>query len=137
MAARTKTRAAPRTLEAAGKKLWQEIAGEYELRPDEYRILEDACREADLVDVMAKAQRAEPLLIEGSQGQMVLNPLVSELRQHRATVSTLLAKLKLPDLPESDAGGGSGDGDPAPTLGNDRAAKARTAANARWSRRGA
>ncbi|GAA1138460.1 hypothetical protein [Nocardioides aquiterrae] len=134
MAARTATRPVPRTLEAAGKKLWREIAGEYELRPDEYRVLEDACREADLIELLAKAQRDEPLLIEGSQGQMVLNPLVSELRQHRATLSGLLAKLKLPDLPDEGEGSGGG-GQPAPA--NDRSAKARDAANARWSRRGA
>lgn len=134
MATKPKTRPAPRALDAAGKRLWQEVAGEYELRPDEYRVLEDACREADLIDEMAKAQRGEPLLIEGSQGQMVLNPLVSELRQHRATLAGLLAKLKLPDMPAS--GEGEGDGGSAPAA-NDRAAKARDAANARWSRRGA
>ncbi len=133
MAARTATRAAPRSLEAAGKKLWNDIAKEYDLRPDEYRILEDACKQADLVDFISAAQKKEPLLIEGSQGQMVLNPLVSELRQHRTTLSNLLAKLKLPDLSST---GGEGGGDPTPAA-NDRATKARDAANARWSRRGA
>lgn len=124
-------RPAPKSLEAAGKKLWREIAKDYDLRPDEYRVLEDAAQEADLVDVMAAAMRDEPLMIEGSQGQMVLNPLVSELRQHRTTLSNLLAKLKLPD----DSGeAGASDGEP---VVDDRATKARAAANARWSRRGA
>jgi hypothetical protein len=124
-------RPAPAGLDKAGKKLWREIAKDYDLRPDEYRVLEDAAREADLIDFMSEAMRDEPLLIEGSQGQMVLNPLVSELRQHRTTLSNLLTKLKLPD----DIGdAGDGGGEPA---GDERATKARAAANARWSRRGA
>jgi len=135
MAARTARRAAPRSLDAAGKKLWQDITAEYELRPDEYRVLEDACKQADLVDFISDAQRKEPLLIEGSQGQMVLNPLVSELRQHRTTLSNLLTKLKLPDL--SSGGEDTGGGDAPKPAANDRATKARDAANARWSRRGA
>jgi hypothetical protein len=125
-------RPVPRDLDAAGKKLWRDIAKEYDLRPDEYRILEDACRQADLVDFISSAQRKEPLLIEGSQGQMVLNPLVSELRQHRTTLSNLLTKLKLPDDPT-----GAGEGDGGKPAGDERATKARAAANARWSRRGA
>lgn len=138
MAATTK-RPAPRTLRTSGKKLWQDVTKEYDLRPDEYRILEDACRQADLVDELAKAQDAEDLMIQGSMGQMILHPLIAEVRQHRTTLSNLLAKLKLPDLMLDE--GGSGDGNPgesAPAAtGNDRAAKARAAANARWSRRGA
>lgn len=123
------TRTAPPHLDRAGKKLWREIAKDYDLRPDEYRILEDACREADLVEVLADAQREQPVMITGSMGQLVLNPLISEVRQHRSTLSTLLGKLKLPDDPDA-----AGQDIPA---GDDRATQARAAANARWSRRGA
>lgn len=126
MAART----TPPTLDKAGKKLWREISKDYDLRPDEYRILEDACREADLIEVLADEQAAQPVMITGSMGQRVLNPLIAEVRQHRATLSTLLGKLKLPDDPEAGDAGGD-------TAGDDRATKARAAANARWSRRGA
>jgi hypothetical protein len=137
MAATTK-RPAPRTLRTSGKKLWQDVTKEYDLRPDEYRILEDACRQADLVDELAKAQAAEALMIPGSMDQMILHPLIAEVRQHRTTLSNLLTKLKLPDLAVDDGDSGDGEGDDKPTpTGNDRAAKARAAANARWSRRGA
>lgn len=138
MAATTK-HPAPRTLRTSGKKLWQDVTKEYDLRPDEYRILEDACRQADLVDELAKAQDSEDLMIQGSMGQMILHPLIAEVRQHRTTLSNLLAKLKLPDLMLDEGGSGDGDsGESAPAAaGNDRAAKARAAANARWSRRGA
>lgn len=123
------TRTAPAHLDRAGKKLWREIAKDYDLRPDEYRILEDACREADLIEILADAQREQPVMISGSMGQSVLNPLIAEVRQHRTTLSTLLVKLKLPDEPTAV-------GQPAPA-GDDRATQARAAANARWSRRGA
>lgn len=114
----------------AGRRLWDSIAKEYDLRPDELRILEDACFEADLVEVLAKEQREQPVMITGSMGQKVLNPLIAEVRQHRATLSVLLAKLKLPDAEEPDEGA------VAPAA-DDRSSKARAAANARWSRRGA
>lgn len=113
----------------AGRRLWNSIAKDYDLRPDELRILEDACFEADLIEDLAKAQRAQPVMITGSMGQLVLNPLIAEVRQHRATLSALLTKLKLPDdEPEEGTGAPAAD---------DRSSKARAAANARWSRRGA
>lgn len=125
------TRTAPPHLDRSGKKLWREIARDYDLRPDEYRVLEDACREADLIEHLAEAQRQSPIMISGSMGQQVLNPLIGEVRQHRVALAGLLAKLKLPDdAGEVPAGSGGASGD-------DRATKARAAANARWSRRGA
>lgn len=128
MAART----APTHLQkaGAGRKLWNSIAKDYDLRPDEYRVLEDACFEADLIEDLAAAQREQPVMITGSMGQQVLNPLIAEIRQHRSTLSTLLVKLKLPDDPDAS----TGEGQP---VGDDRSTKARAAANARWSRRGA
>lgn len=118
----------PADLSKAGAKLWREIVttGAYDLRPDELRILEDACREADLIDEMEAARRDLPYMVKGSQGQDVINPIISELRQHRATLTSMLAKLKLPDDAEADAG--ERDHDP-------RATNARNAANARWAKR--
>ena len=72
-------------------------------------------------------QRGQPKTVKGSMGQLVAAPLVSELRQHRATLNTLLRSLKLPEV---DAG----------ALAEQAAAKAgeserkRAAAVARWSR---
>lgn len=107
------------------KKLWSGISGAYELRPDELRILEDACREADLIDSMVKWLDDDDIMTIGSTGQPVVNPLVSEVRQHRTVLSSLMRQLKLPD-----------DGNVEKEAG-ERSASARTAANARWSRRGA
>ena len=118
---------APKGLKAAGKRLWADIAGSgtYRLRPDELRILEDACREADLVDRLEAelAKPDTPLTVKGSQGQPVANPLVSEIRQHRQTSKALLGSLKLPDDDDARAPG-------------DASAAGRALVNNRW-RRGA
>ena len=113
---------APAGLGRAGKALWKGIAGVYELRADELRVLEDAASEADLVEQLKDGMVDQPLIVRGSQGQEVINPLVSELRQHRATLSALLRQLKLPDEGQSEA-----------AISN----QARAAANTRWARRGA
>lgn len=92
---------APSNLGTQGRKLWRSIMSVYELRPDEERILEDACREADIIERLEDEQRDRPLTAKGSMGQEVASPMVSELRQHRSTMNALLKSLK---LPETDAG---------------------------------
>lgn len=89
----------PAALAAAGTALWDSVVPQYELRPDEYRILEDACREADLIAQLQEAQAQHDLLTTGSMGQEVISPFISELRQHRTVLSNLLKALKLPDSP--------------------------------------
>ena len=113
----------PKDLDAAGTRLWDQITEKYQLRSDEARVLEDACREADLIDVLTAGMRNADLLVKGSMGQQVINPMVSELRQHRATLASLLGKLNLPD----DAGSGA----------KPRSVSARKAAAARWGSAGA
>lgn len=115
--------APPRTpvgLGVSGRKLWSGIAGPYDLRPDERRLLEDACREADLIDKL-EAEINDPdheMVVKGSMGQPVSSPLVAEIRQHRATLRALLGALKLPDDEQAAA---------------PRSVQARDAARARWS----
>lgn len=112
----------PTDLGDAGRRLWDQISGTYKLRADELRVLEDAAHEADLIATLNGGLVDAPLLVRGSQGQEVINPLISELRQHRATLASLLRQLKLPD-------------EAAPQ--QSRSSQAREAVNARWSRRGA
>lgn len=94
----------PRYLKAAGKRLWLETVEKYELRQDELETLRAACAEADLIARMEKELETEPLTVKGSMGQLVPHPLVSELRQHRATMAGLLRGLKLPDDESAGAG---------------------------------
>jgi hypothetical protein len=114
--------AMPSGLGDAGRDLWSGICGKYGLRADEARVLEDAAREADLIATLDAGMAGQDLLVRGSQGQQVINPLISELRQHRSTLAALLRQLKLPDEAADAAA---------------RSNSARAAANARWSRRGA
>ncbi len=110
----------PADLGTRAKRLWTRVASVYDLRDDELIVLEDACREVALVDRLEAELRDKPLMVQGSMGQLVASPLVSELRQHRAVVARLLAQLKLPDE----------DGRAQESVSN----AARKAANARWQR---
>lgn len=117
---------APRGLAEAGFAFWGEVTGKYELRVDELSTLEDACREVDIIQQLEVYRLADDfqMFVRGSQGQQVINPVMSELRQHVSVKKSLLAQLKLPDENSTDQGG-------------ELSAKNRAAANARWSRRGA
>lgn len=111
---------APDGLESAGAKLFTDIANKWVLRADELRVLEDACGEADLVDDLKAAMVGQDRLVKGSQGQLVINPLISEQRQHRTALATLLKQLRLPDEADTPEA---------------RSTQARAAANSRWSKR--
>ncbi|WP_432169727.1 hypothetical protein [Streptomyces sp. 1222.5] len=92
----------PVELGRRGMELWRAVLGEHELRTDELRVLEDACREVDLIERMHIELETAALVVKGSMGQDVASPLVQELRQHRALVVRLLGALKLSEE-ESDA----------------------------------
>lgn len=94
---------APSKLGPAGKALWSSIVPTYDLRPDEYRILADACREADLIERLHEALATADLVTRGSMGQEVASPFVSEIRQHRTVLANLLKTLKIPDTPAGAA----------------------------------
>lgn len=113
---------APDGLGDSGKALWVSIADKYDLRSDEARVLTDACREADLIDRIETEMSDASMIVKGSMGQPAINPMVSELRQHRGTLARMLGQLKLPDEP----GEGSGESN-----------QQRAAVNTRWSKRGA
>ncbi|WP_280317287.1 hypothetical protein [Nocardia wallacei] len=114
--------APPKGLKPGGAALWRSIVGKYELRADEQRVLREACREVDLIDTLERELATDKVMIPGSMGQRVVNPLITELRQHRATLAALLKSLKLPDEPGET---------PAAESNQQRAA-----ANTRWARRG-
>jgi hypothetical protein len=119
----------PADLAAEGSALWSAVLAEMtedELEPtaQERRYLLDACREADVIASIAAAFAGEPHVVKGSQGQPVAHPLLAELRQHRATLSQLLARVKTTEPVASE---------PHRWTSTD----ARNAANARWGNRGA
>lgn len=112
---------APKNMGARGLRFWQKVTGAYRLRPDELVVLEDACREMALIDDLNAAMVGEPMMMSGSTGQPAVNPLIPELRQHRATLKALLAQLKLPDQSEDTV------------VEESRSTQARDAAKSRWT----
>lgn len=95
------THTTPTRLGPKSRKIWHSVVDDYDLSAAEARVLEDACREVDLIERMELEQRDAPLTARGSMGQPVPAPLIGELRQHRATLARLLAQLGL------DSGGAS------------------------------
>lgn len=124
--AKPSTTKAPRGLKTAGRNMWRDITGQWDLRPDELRILGDACREADIIERLEKGLEEAPLTTFGSQGQEVIHPLFSEIRQHRSTLAALLRQLKLAEA-EDDVDTGVGSDGPM-----SRQESAARAAKARW-----
>jgi hypothetical protein len=95
---------APAGLSKAGSALWRTIASKYQLRPDELAVLEDACRTADTIAALesAWAEDGTPMTTRGSMGQLVIHPLIGELRAQRNARAALLRQLKLPDDPTGE-----------------------------------
>jgi hypothetical protein len=92
---------APSGLSPAARKLWRDVQKGQHLRPDQLRILEDACMEADLIDSLQEGLTDAPTTVKGSMGQEVIHPLISELRQHRSALTALLRALSLADTDTS------------------------------------
>jgi hypothetical protein len=114
----------PSHLGVEGELLWSSVTALHsDLGPDTVRTLVDACREADLVQRLEDELRDAPLMVRGSQGQLVASPLVSEVRQHRSVLSALLKALKLPQT--------AGD---AARAEQETSEKARAAVRARWDK---
>jgi hypothetical protein len=119
-------RRAPATLGSTGATLWRELICKYEFRPDEARVLLDACSEADLIDDLDEHLRGADRIVRGSMNQPVINPLISELRQHRSTLAALLRQLNLRDAADIEPGSMTGS--------RVRSTAARHAAHVRWRR---
>lgn len=104
---------------ARAKRLWREIVTEFELRPDELEVLASACYAAQRAHEIRNELAGMDILLPGSMGQLVANPLLSEVRNHESHVAAMLGKLK---LKETESG-----------VTSTRSGAARTAAKARWT----
>lgn len=113
----------PRGLGPKGGAFWRRIVKDYDLAVHEEFILEQACQEIDLIARLEKEVSNVLPIVKGSKDQDIANPLLVEIRHHRATVLQLVKAIKLP----VDAG------EPK----NPRSARGQAAANARWQRNGA
>lgn len=110
---------APEGMGVHGKRLWRDVVEVFVLRPDELVVLASACFAEERVYGIREELAKMDILVRGSMGQLVANPLLTEVRAHEGHVAAMLAKLKLRDVASGTAQG--------------RSEGARTAAKARWA----
>jgi hypothetical protein len=88
---------------SAGRRLFESIAAAFELDRREVAVLELAAAVADEIEVLEAELRGQRRLVETHAGTVKANPLVTELRQQRAQLGSLLNCLV-----DQDAKGPSG-----------------------------
>lgn len=96
---------APNGLGRRGKAFWQQLHAEvgfFSCEPHRLLLIEDACREADLVERLQKAVDSNDLRVKGSQQQPVSAPELAEIRLHRKALVDILKALAIPE-PEADS----------------------------------
>lgn len=111
---------APKNLGTAGLALWRAVTDKWTLRPDELRVLEDACRDRTWIETMERQIDQDGLMLAGSMGQPVDHPLLARKLQYEAG---FVAKMKFLGL----------DDDAMASEGESRSSQARDAAKSRWS----
>ena len=85
----------PNGLRAAGRRLWDSIAGEFDLDEHEVALLVETVRTVDLCDVLETRLQKDGPMIPTPQG-LKAHPAAVELRQQRIALARLLAALRMP-----------------------------------------
>lgn len=111
------------TFGPAGAAIYDAITDDCDLQEHERFQVEQAARLADEIERLRGELEAAPLIVKGSQGQPVAQPLIEATRSHRLALTRILASLKIP-APEDAA--------PVDPETRKRSEAARKAANARW-----
>ena len=114
----------PGDLGERGQAFWDQVTDKFDFSDSEQQLLLEACRCVDQLETLERVLREQGTLVEGSKGQLVLNPAISETRQQRLVLHRLLAALRLEDEEGNDEG-----------VASARSISAQTAANVRWNRR--
>jgi hypothetical protein len=114
----------PTGLKGPGRRLWAESTELYTYNPSEMLILEKACRSADR---LARLEKAEAELtspvVHGSRGAVSMHPIGEEIRRETVLLTRLLEQIRPPG--EAEQVGST----PAKT-------RAQKAAEARWGSSG-
>jgi hypothetical protein len=91
---------APEGLKIGGKRLWNRVAGPFELEQHELSLLLQACRTVDLLDRLQKVLDEGDVVISSSQG-LKANPAAVEFRQQALALARLMGALAVPSEEES------------------------------------
>lgn len=89
----------PRGLKTAGKRLWIDVQGKYELEEHESALLLEMCRTADRLEALNAIVAGDGLLDDAS-GRV--HPAAVEARQLGIAFARLSAALRLPAGDEAD-----------------------------------
>jgi hypothetical protein len=120
----------PAGLSADSERLWCAVVAEFELTPGELMHLEAWCHTADeLAELQSALAGAEAEIHETAAGVLRPNPLLAEVRAHRATLAKHAAALNIPHLSAAPK-------TPLEPVPSPASSKARKAAQARWGNRG-
>ncbi|MET4588851.1 hypothetical protein [Arthrobacter sp. 754] len=87
---------APADLRASGKKLWRETLNDFDLTGPELRLLLEACRTVDELEILRAAILDGDLITVGSTGQPVVSRVYDEIRKHRDSLAKTISALALP-----------------------------------------
>lgn len=110
---------APQILGPSGKSAWDKLTHKFEFHVGELEVLEQFCATKDRVAAMEAELAATGVMIKGSRGQQILNPLINQIAVQVTLMDRLVLSLALP-----------ADGE---QVGKRRSPQARQAANARWT----
>jgi hypothetical protein len=89
----------PRGLKTAGRRLWNDIQGKYELEEHETALLTEMCRTADRLEALNAVVHAEGV-IDQDTGRA--HPAAVEARQLGIAFARLSAALRLPAGTDDD-----------------------------------
>jgi hypothetical protein len=103
----------------AGRRFVEAIERLYEMNPAEREILTMAGHQLDEIGRLTRDVAATPTRMQGSRGATLADPLLAQVRQHRAAFVALVTELHL-------------DGEAAARTGSMVSELARTAAMKRW-----
>ena len=102
----TATPRAPKRLGPAGRRFWRDVMADFQLAgPHEEALLEQACRELDIIDRLDDALADAEVEVNTPAHGLVVNRLFAEVQQHRGAFRMLIRDLRLPAEPGQDTRG--------------------------------
>lgn len=86
----------PDGLGSAGRAKWREVQDSYLLDPAETAILLQICRISDELEALQAELSANSVLEKGSRNQVIISPLIQEIRLTSLALAKLVKALDLP-----------------------------------------